>query len=310
MKVVANYYGELGSLFHVVLPEVFPDRVRSDLHGRALGTWLQSEILGGLCRGDSTRFDWARELSEKAIDEFPAEADKERQYQYRSQLETAAGNFGEARRYLARSLRLKEDSHEALASGITALGEQSVVAEGFAHLHWFRLGVTACLDGSKDEADAFLAAVEKAGALDWRWSRADGPTDYPAHGILRRAAVIRGLRGEAGASIDLLRRLARLFVGVQADGFGLQTARLAAHAETAAVLFPRQAKPSRRILDSTETDCPGLVQLLASLKVRVSVEFPSIWRVFEDWPAVARSVLDGGQVARTALVRLARRVAY
>ena len=48
MTVVAGYYGQLGELFHAALPAVFPERVRSDLHGRALGTWLQSEILAGL----------------------------------------------------------------------------------------------------------------------------------------------------------------------------------------------------------------------------------------------------------------------
>jgi tetratricopeptide (TPR) repeat protein len=118
MEVAAKYYGELGVLFHVALPDVFPERVRSDLYGRVLGTWLQSEILAGLCRADAGRLDQARRLNEQAIEEFPAEVDKERQYQYRSQLETAAGDFPTARRYLARSLRLAQDSHEALASAI------------------------------------------------------------------------------------------------------------------------------------------------------------------------------------------------
>src|SRR5690606_35376739 len=89
MEVAAKYYGELGSLFHVILPDVFPERVRSDLHGRALGTWLQSEVLGSLSQADASRLDRARQMSDIAIDEFPAEADKERQFQYRSQLEAA-----------------------------------------------------------------------------------------------------------------------------------------------------------------------------------------------------------------------------
>jgi hypothetical protein len=44
MEVAAKYYGELRLLFHVILPDVFPERVRSDLHGRVLGTWLQSKF--------------------------------------------------------------------------------------------------------------------------------------------------------------------------------------------------------------------------------------------------------------------------
>jgi hypothetical protein len=311
MKLVANYYGELGALFPVVLPGVFPGRVRSDLHGRALGTWLQSETLAGLCREDPARLDGARALSERAIDEFPAEADKERQYQYRCQLETAAGDFAAARRYLARSLRLADDSHEALASAVAALGEQSVFAEGFAQLHWFRLGVTACLDGREDEGGAFLAALDRAGALGWCWSRADGPEDYPAHGILRRVAVVHGLRGEAGPAVDSLRRLAHLLSGGQAEHFVLQTARLAAHAETAAVLASRHAKVARRLLDSTATECPGLGPLLAWLQGQTAADFPGIWRTFADWPPAVEAALRGDQQAGAArLARLARQVSY
>jgi tetratricopeptide (TPR) repeat protein len=250
-------------------------------------------------------------LSEQAIDEFPAEADKERRYQYRSQLEAAAGNFAEARLYLARSLRLKADSHEAIASAIVALAEQSPFAEGFAQLHWFRLGETACLDGNQEEANAFLATVEHAGALDWRWSRADGPTDYPAHGILRRASVLRGLRGEAELALENLRRLAHLLSGKQAGHFVLQTVRLAAHAETAAVLASRQAKTTRRLLDSTATDFPGLKQMLALLQTEVAADFPGIWRAFSDWPPVVDAALRGNLSAEAQqLSRIARRVGY
>jgi hypothetical protein len=311
MEVAAKYYGELGSLFHVVMPDVFPERVRSDLHGRVLGTWLQGEVLAGLCRADASRLDHARRLSEQAIDEFPAEAEKERQYQYRSQLEAAAGNFAEARVYLALSFRLRADSHEAIASAVAALAEQSPFAEGFAQLHWFRLGVTACLDGNQEEANAFLAAVDHAGALDWRWSRADGPTDYPAHGILRRAAVLRGLRGEAELAVANLRRLAHLLSGKQAAHFVLQTVRLAAHAETATVLASRQSKTTRRLLDSTAKDCPGLKQLLALLQAEIAAAFPGIWRAFSDWPPVVDATLRGNLPAEAQqLSRLARRVGY
>jgi hypothetical protein len=314
MEVAARYYGELGSLFQAALPKVFPDRVRSDLRGRALGTWLQGEVLGALCQNDPARLGRARDLSERAIDEFPAQADKERQYQYRSQLEAAAGDFPAARHYLARSLRLQEASHDALAAGIAALGQQSAVAEGFAQLHWFRLGVTACLDGHTEEGNAFLAAVECAGALDWRWSRTDGPTDYPAHGILRRAAVIHGLCDRPGEALDTLRRLANLLSGEQAQHPVLQTVRLAAHAAAAATLTPRHSKQARRALDSDEAGCPGLRQLLALLKGDTEDDFPAVWWAFQDWQDAVTAAPQGDQGARAAarasLVRIARRIGY
>jgi hypothetical protein len=311
MEIAAKYYGGLSSTFHDLLPEVFPERVRSDLYGRVLGTWLQSEIFAGLCRSDAARLERARQLSERAIDEFPAQADQERQYQYRSQLEAAAGNFAAARRYLAQSLRLSEDSHEAIAAAIAALAEQSLFAEGFAQLHWFRLGVTASLDGHREEADAFRSAVDRAGALDWRWSRADGPTDYPAHGILRRAAVLHALRGKAEPATESLHRLAHLLSGEQARHFVLQTVRLAAHAETAAVLAPRQAKTAKRLLDSAAADCRGLKQLLSLLQAEVAADFPGIWRAFSDWPPAVDAALQGNLPAEAQqLSRLARRVGY
>ena len=224
MKVVAGYYGQLGELFHTALPEVFPTRVRSDLHGRALGTWLQSEILAGLQEPD--RLVAARALSERAIDEFPAEADKERQYQYRCQLETAAGEYSEARRFLARSLRLTESGHAALGAAVADLGRVSTVAQGFALLHWFRLGATAALDGAADERDAFLKGVESAEALDWAWCAGRVTDDYPTHGILRRVAVIRALRGEAEQAVAALRRLAEILAGDHGERLVLQAIRL------------------------------------------------------------------------------------
>ncbi len=239
MEIVAGYYRELGEMFHVVLPDVFPERVRSDMYGRALGTWLQSEILGGLCHGDFNRLEAARELSELAIDEFPAEADEFRQYQYRSQLETAIGDFVEARRFLARSLGLTTDTHSAIATAIRRLNESSPVASGFAQLHWFRLGVTAHLDGDTIESGDFLEAVNETDALNWAWSRLDGPIDYPVHGILRRVAVINALRGQWKPSLNALKRLASLLAGKFTDRVVLQTIRLAAHAEAAVIrVFP------------------------------------------------------------------------
>jgi hypothetical protein len=138
----------------------------------------------------------------------------------------------------------------------------------------------------------------------------DGPPDYPAHGILRRVAVVRGLRGEGGPAREALRRLAQLLSGEQADRVVLQTVRLAAHAETAATLATRQTKVVRRMLDSGDADCPGLLQLLAFLEAEAAGNLTGIWSAFQDWPATVKAALQGDQDAYVKLAGYARRIGY
>jgi hypothetical protein len=303
MGIVADYYCQLGELFNAALPEIFPIRVRSDLCGRVLGTWLQSEIFAGL--QDPQRLVTARRLSERAIDEFPAEADKERQYQYRSQLETAAGCFDEARKYLARGLRIKEASHAALAEAITSLGDQAKMVQGFALLHWLRLGVTAIMNGAAEESAGFLAAVTTSGLLEGPWCRGE-LTDYPVHGILRRVAVVRAVRRETGAALSALERLGEILEGDPTERVVLQALRLAAHAEVASLL--PQGKRARRCLDNPAPGAPGLLQLLEEMAARTQETLPSVWRMFERWPPAVVQALraETAEAGRAELLRLAR----
>ena len=107
MEAVSAYYADLSGLFADALPAVFPETIRSELHGKALGTWMQAEMYAGL--RDSERFSASRRASELAIEEFSSPADKQRQYQYRCQLETWTEDWTAARGYLARSLDLDSD---------------------------------------------------------------------------------------------------------------------------------------------------------------------------------------------------------
>jgi hypothetical protein len=310
MSVVARYYSDLGGLFNSALPSVFPERVRSDLCGRALGTWLQSEIYAGLLEGDTGRLARARTLSDQAIDEFVALADKERQYQYRSQLETAAGVFSDAHHWLALSLRLDDDRHLALARAVQHLGESSEIAQGFAQLHWFRLGVTALLDGATEEGSGFLSAFRLARADHWPWSLGERGNDYPAHGILRRVAVIHAARGELGDATDALRRLAEMLSALGGRRPLFTAIRAAAHAETAAALPANQFKMGRRFLDSAEVSLPGLRQQLEDLRAQTEIIFPQIWCLFEPWESEVRGFLNGDPTARSHLLILARKIGY
>ena len=155
-------------------------------------------------------------------------------------------------------------------------------------LHWFRLGATAALDGTADERDAFLKGVESAEALDGAWCAGRVTDEYPTHGILRRAAVIRALRGEPAEAVAALRRLGEILAGDRGERLVLQAIRLAAHAETAALLAERHPKPARRLLDGKDAAQPGLLQQLQALEAQARPEFPGVWRLFADWPDAVR----------------------
>src|SRR5262249_9646911 len=140
--------------------------------------------------------------------EFPAEAEKRRQYQYRCQIETAAGDWAEARRYLALALGAEGTGHAALCDAVRRQGEVAPFVQGFALLHWLRLGATALLAGAAEGGDFLKAAA--GGVLDWPWCKGEAGADYPAPGVLRRVAVVRAARGEPGPTLAALRRLGEM----------------------------------------------------------------------------------------------------
>lgn len=310
MRLVASYYETLGSLFDAAFRGVFPDRVRAEVCGQALGTQLQSEIHAGLLDEDRERLVRARALSDKAIEEFTAAANRERQYQYRCQLETAAGAFADARCWLARSLRVESADHLALATAIGGLVAVSPIAQGFAQLHWLRLGATALLDGEEDERADFFKALQATQALDWPWSVGGHGDGYPVHGILRRVAVAHAALGQTGRAVDALRRLTKVTDGREREGAALAAIRLAAHAEVAVTLWDVQSKAARKLLDSSDNQIPGALQQLERLKTRTAETFPRLWAVFATWPTVIGRALQSEAPARSELIRLARRIGY
>ncbi|MBO6940938.1 MAG: hypothetical protein JJ863_38540 [Deltaproteobacteria bacterium] len=200
-KSVADYYGELGSLFSTLLPTVFPERIGSDQRARALGTALQAEMYRGLLEPE--HLSKARELSDAALSEFEAPSDIAQQHQYRAQLETYAGDFDAALAHLATSLRI-EPSHTAVGEKLEHLGG---FAQGFAALHWARLVAHILEDGSDDPG--LLAAVDRAKlhTLDWVTGEA---VPYPAHGVRRHLARIQGARGDLDGASSTLGHLRRL----------------------------------------------------------------------------------------------------
>jgi hypothetical protein len=302
MKVVTSYYGELSSLFSAAMPEVFPAQIRSNARAEALGTWVQTETYAGL--RDPKRLDVARTLSDEAIAEFSTEDDKARQRQYRSHFEGLAGNFAEAREQLGRSLGLDVFTHDAIGKAIVAIGKST--PQGFALLHWLRLGheVLAVVGAEREE---YLAAVKASKVLDLAWFTG-GFDGYPVHGILRQAAVIHAIQGSVQGAIGNLTHLRRAKRGTV-----LSTIVLAATVEVAGILWAKHRKDAEALLDSKDATRLGALQQLQALGHAAKDDVPELWAVFAPWEAKIRAALAGGASAqdpKDGLLGLARVVPY
>ncbi|WP_437621520.1 hypothetical protein [Sorangium sp. So ce1151] len=302
MKLVAGYYRELSGLFSAAMPDVFPDRIRSNARGEALGTWLQSEMYAGL--RDATRLNVARQLSDEAIAEFATDDDKARQRQYRCHIETLAGVFAAAREFLAQSLGLASTTHDAIGKAIVGL--ENPHAQGFALLHWLRLGRAASMFLGA-ERDDFLAAVRAWKIFGLRWLTG-GFDDYPVHGILRQAAGIHAILNAPGDVLGSLTHLRQARAGLV-----LSTIVLASTVEVAGLLWAKHRKDAERFLDNKDKQRPGALQLLQALGHEARDGVPELWAVFESWEPTIRRVLTGGAVQhdpREVLLGLARVVPY
>lgn len=204
MSQFCRFIEETSSLFHDSVPEVFPDQVYSNLLGKSLGTRLQADMYRGLT--DPQFFDTARELSDQALEQFDDPGDLARQQQYRCQLETYAGNMSNARNWLSKSLGIHDNSHAQIASHIDSITDHW--AQGFALLHWCRLGSFSLIH-DETEADDFWLAFKGVRTLGRsKWLKHD-LLDYPAHGIRRFLAPLHAMH-EEGEATRLVRSLQHL----------------------------------------------------------------------------------------------------
>jgi hypothetical protein len=82
--------------------------IRSDLRGRILGTALQAACKAA--RRDPRMLDEARNLSDKALEQFEQPSDRQRQAGYRFEIELEAGDLAAALVWLARSMALPDEA--------------------------------------------------------------------------------------------------------------------------------------------------------------------------------------------------------
>ncbi|HJQ32505.1 MAG TPA: hypothetical protein VJ866_10005 [Pyrinomonadaceae bacterium] len=304
MRRIAERYEALAKAFSEAGPVPGQPSVRSDLRGKALGTWLQSEILAGPLAGEALAR--ARGLSDAAAAEFLSEDDRERQWQYRCHLETLAGDFDAALAFLARSLKAAP-SHASVASAVADLAGEPV-EQGFALMHWLRLCSAMLLSpgaarGGAAEAEAALEGFDPD-SNPWCCGQ---NVYYPAHSILRHLAVIRASRGAGGEALRLLGLLRRLCLSE--EDIGVAFILLAAQAEVAALLSDKDLAAAARLLDSDSEGEPGVLQLAASLRAKTEGRFPEMARLAAAFSSNAEGP-DGEGAPRERLLALGRTVRY
>lgn len=272
MGAVEGFYDSLSSLMADALPGVFPERVRSIQRGMALGTKLQSEMFAGL--SDPTRLDDARLLNEMAIDEFSSENDRQRQYQYRCQIETFAGNLTDARPWLAKSLGIDKDSHSDLALAIKTLNG---FAQGFALLHWSRIGMEAERRGQKDESKQFHDAFIYHKLDSSPWVKQQGQ-EYPAHGIRRHIAVALAIAGKYNECREMKERLAAMDTSGK---IALTLIKLAGLLEVAARWPDDQADTIRAMINVSGKNKKSLLQEMRAFADSIA-GFPSLHEIADE----------------------------
>jgi hypothetical protein len=304
---VASYYENLAALFSDALPDVFPERVRSELRGKALGTQLQAEMYWGL--RDPVHLDIARTLSDQALEEFVDPDHKKRQFQYRCQLETYAGDFQAARKCLAASLEVPDPVHDTIASAIKDL---DVLSQGFPLLHWLRLGVYELTAGRTAGSD-FPTALTRSGLLSSPWALADG-LPYPAHGVRRQIALFHAVSRDEHAALSALGHL-RALTPRQEGSPLLSMITIAARVEVAVLLWkPSSSAHARRLLDCTKPDRLGVIQELDAFQSSTPNHAVSLQQRLERLRSVVRATLSDSPTLSpqlyTAVIQTVRAVPY
>lgn len=160
-----RFHEEIMSLYPVELPQLFGDGLKSDILGKLYGSKVQT--LTFLGRKEPEYYAFAREASARAIQEFESPEDVCRQYLYRCQLETDAGQFQAAWEYLVRGTAYREGPLSPDELGAFLRGDEDG-RNTFSLAHYCRLMAACVLRGDKGAQDFGEAMAEawRAHSLD------------------------------------------------------------------------------------------------------------------------------------------------
>jgi len=305
MRAVDSFLGGVSSLLSTAYPGVFPEAVSATLRGQALGTWLQAEMAAGLL--DRRRLKQARALNEQAMAEFATVTDRGRQCQYRCQIETYDGAFAEARAWLQASLSASSSDCAALAETIGSLRGAS---QGFALLHWARIGACAALVGDEQEAKQFAEAYRGVGLCRSEWVRM--AREYPAHGILRQVALLYAARGQHSEATRACDRLRAITPAAERAPV-LNVLFAATLAAVACQALRENRNVAIRLLDDERPSHPGAAQLVAVLMSTTFASMAKFRETIAAWQEPIQKILESGHAAAGAastLASLAAQIPY
>ena len=285
MRLVADSLATQSALFSTYLSDEFPDPIKFDVQAKAIGTLVQNEILKGFT--DADHLDKTRSLSDTAINEFVEPRDKARQFQYRCHLETIAGDFAAARRYLIWSIRKAQTeesdfSHAAIWRLLAASNDDPRWQRDFTASHWLRLGAKTCLKDDLESED-FIEAIDSSGLLEF-YGGSSALVDYPAHNIFRSIAVIHASSRRADSALSALNRLHELDPIGKAQ-FSLAMVLLAAQAEVAGLLMQSDPAKARSLLHDMSGPPVGLMHLFTRMRAASADKLPRIAELLNSWEA-------------------------
>jgi tetratricopeptide (TPR) repeat protein len=159
--------------------------VKPRITGEIIGTKLQALMYDTLV--NQGNWDEVRKLSNKAIENFEYSEDIQRQYQYRAQIETYAGNFDKAREYLAKSIQSKDTNDIVLLK--TILQKTSL----FALLHLLRIWYVEAIKNAEKVNYIYDVLTQELSNNKTQFDLIMKNKAYPVHTILRYLMILYGL---------------------------------------------------------------------------------------------------------------------
>jgi hypothetical protein len=174
------------------------DEMKSSLKGKVLGTRLQARTF--LIHKDQEQLALARRDSDAALGEFSAQGDLNRQYQYRSQIESEANEPIEALKWLGKAFQIDyedlDDTKDLLQSIFSARNNDRL----FGAMHFSRILVTAYRNNHQELAEQMYQQWVKSGIEKELFK--DVVNEHPYEIILWKHAYYLASTNRVKASIE------------------------------------------------------------------------------------------------------------